>query len=65
MEKLHKTTTIPIIFHYNKRTIKSKGEKTMKKQDLREELKSLIEEADFTPQELELLIEKAKQILGT
>lgn len=37
----------------------------MKKHDLREELKSLIEEADFTPQELELLIEKAKQILGT
>lgn len=37
----------------------------MKNSALRDELKSIIDNADFTQEELKLLIEKAKEIMDT
>ncbi len=37
----------------------------MENQNLREELKSIIEDADFSESELKILIEKAKEIMNT
>ena len=41
------------------------GGNVVKNSDLRDELKSIIENADFTREELKLLIEKAKEIMDT
>ncbi len=37
----------------------------MENQNLREELKSIIEDADFSENELKILVEKAKEIMNT
>ncbi len=37
----------------------------MENQNLREELKSIIEEVDFSENELKILVEKAKEIMNT
>ena len=41
------------------------GGNVMEKQNLREELKSIIEDADLSQNELKILIEKAKEIMNT
>ena len=41
------------------------GGNVMENQNLREELKSIIEDADLSQNELKILIEKAKEIMNT
>ena len=57
-------TKFSINFHYNWIT-KIWKEKFMENQNLREELKSIIEDADFSENELKILVEKAKEIMNT